>query len=202
MADIDTHSRLIAWLKIALPLMALAILSTLFLVARTIDPEDAIPYAEVDVEERLREPRMTDPTYAAVTEDGAALTLAATEARPDAGANGSGTARMLIGRLETPDGVTSDLTAGSVRLDAPAQTVVLGEGVEVQQSNGWMLTTESLVVRLDRTDIQSESRVEAVGPVGNLSADSLHLSETEGQTGQYLLVFNGAVKLIYQPRIE
>ena len=71
----DSHSRLVGWLKVALPLTALALLSTLFLVARKIDPEAALPYAEVDVAERIREPRMTAPTYAGVTEDGATLTI-------------------------------------------------------------------------------------------------------------------------------
>ncbi|MGB3251218.1 MAG: hypothetical protein WBB13_18855, partial [Tabrizicola sp.] len=74
MARVDRHTRLVGWLKVALPLTALAILSTLFLVARRIDPEAALPYAEVDVEDLAREPRMTAPTYAGTTEDGAALT--------------------------------------------------------------------------------------------------------------------------------
>ncbi|MGB4909398.1 MAG: hypothetical protein WBP15_12770, partial [Tabrizicola sp.] len=84
MARVDRHTRLVGWLKVALPLTALAILSTLFLVARRIDPEAALPYAEVDVEDLAREPRMTAPTYAGTTEDGAALTLSADEARPEA----------------------------------------------------------------------------------------------------------------------
>ena len=46
---------------------ALALLATLFLLADRIDPDDALPYAEVDVEDRAREPRMTAPTYAGIT---------------------------------------------------------------------------------------------------------------------------------------
>ena len=38
MARADRHTRVVGWLKVALPLAALAILSTLFLVARRIDP--------------------------------------------------------------------------------------------------------------------------------------------------------------------
>ena len=81
MARRDRHSRVVGWLKVALPLAALAILSTLFLLSDRIDPEDALPYAEVDVEDLAREPRMTAPTYAGMTTDGAALTLTATEAQ-------------------------------------------------------------------------------------------------------------------------
>jgi lipopolysaccharide export system protein LptC len=81
----NLHSRVVAWLKIILPLTALGILSTLFLFSRTIDPSDAIPYATVDVEERAREPRVTAPAYAGVTSDGARLSMTAAEARPGAG---------------------------------------------------------------------------------------------------------------------
>ena len=73
----DTHSRLVGWLKLALPLAALVILSTLFLIADRIDPEAAIPYANVDVEDLARDPRMTTPSYAGLTSDGSALTLTA-----------------------------------------------------------------------------------------------------------------------------
>ena len=61
-AALDGWSRLVAALKVLLPLAALAILSTLFLVSNRINPEDALPYADVDVEARLREPRITAPT--------------------------------------------------------------------------------------------------------------------------------------------
>ena len=61
MERIDRHTRVVGWLKLALPLAALVILSTLFLVADRIDPEDALPYAKVDVEGLARAPRMTAP---------------------------------------------------------------------------------------------------------------------------------------------
>ena len=76
------HSALVGWLKIVLPLTALGLLSTLFLVSRTIDPSDAIPFATVDIEDRIRQPRLTLPTWAGVTDDGSAMTVTATEARP------------------------------------------------------------------------------------------------------------------------
>lgn len=197
MADLDPHSRLIAWLKIVLPLMALAILSTLFLVARKIDPESALPYAEVDVEERLREPRMTEPAYAGVTKDGAALTLTAAEARPDP--SGSGRATGLVGSLETPDGARSDLTAGMARVDGISRQIELGSGVTITQSSGWQITTDELTARMDRTEITATTPVSAIGPAGSLTADGMTISEDAATPGRYVLVFNGAVKLIYRP---
>ncbi|MBL9052753.1 MAG: hypothetical protein JNN02_03385, partial [Tabrizicola sp.] len=49
MAGTDAHTRVVTWLKVLLPLAALAILSTLFLLADQINPDDALPFAEVDV---------------------------------------------------------------------------------------------------------------------------------------------------------
>lgn len=199
MADPDAHSRLITWLKIALPLAGLAILSTLFLVARTVNPDDAIPYADVDISDRLREPRMTEPTYAGVTDDGAALTLTSAEARPDAADSSSGTAQRLVGSLETPDGARSEIQAGAVRVDGTARTVFLSAGVTLTQSNGWQMTTEEMTALMDRTDISTTTPVAAQGPAGTLTANAMSLTEDADQPGRYLVVFNGAVKLIYRP---
>ncbi|MFN3845334.1 MAG: LPS export ABC transporter periplasmic protein LptC [Paracoccaceae bacterium] len=199
MIDADLHSRLIGWLKIALPLLALAILSTLFLIARTVDPDDAIPYAEVDVAERLREPRMTAPTYAGLTNDGAALTISAGEVRP-VSADGSGaTASVLSGTLETPDGGRTDLTAAAGKIDTEMRQILLSGGVTVTSSTGWRMESEALTAAMDVTDISSPTFVTATGPGGTVTADRMRLTEDAAQPGRYLLVFNGAVKLIYQP---
>ena len=100
----NLHSTVVAWLKVALPLLVLAILSTLFLVSRTIDPSDAIPFAEVDIQDRVREPRLTNPTWAGVTDDGAALTIAASEARPEQKDGTGASAAAIVADLQAPDG--------------------------------------------------------------------------------------------------
>lgn len=82
MSRADKYSRLVLWLKVALPLAALAILSTLFLVAETLDPDAAIPYAEVDVEKILQDQGITRPTFGGVTNDGVAISIAAEAVRP------------------------------------------------------------------------------------------------------------------------
>ena len=55
MAAPNTYSTVVSWAKIILPLVALGLLSTLFLFSRTPDPNRAIPFAAVDVEELARE---------------------------------------------------------------------------------------------------------------------------------------------------
>ncbi|HEX9857610.1 MAG TPA: LPS export ABC transporter periplasmic protein LptC [Paracoccaceae bacterium] len=195
----NLHSRLVAWLKIALPLGALALLSTLFLVSRTIDPSDAIPYADVDVEDRIRQPRMTAPTYAGVTSDGAALTVTADEARPDAGDGNGSTATALHARLATPDGARTDFVAQSGRLNTATRLLTLDGGVEITTSSGYSITTEALTATLDRTEVTSAGAIAAVGPPGQITAATLRITQDDATPGSYVLVFKDRVKLIYRP---
>lgn len=197
MAD-NLHSTVVAWLKVILPLAALGILSTLFLVARTIDPEDALPFAEVDIEDRLREPRLTMPTWAGVTEDGAALSVTADEARPGAGPDSPAQAQRIAAQLDMPDGGTAQVRAASGSLDTEAGLLSLAGNVVVSTSDGYRIETEAMTARLDRTRLESAAAVTAEGPLGRLAAGSMEMTRAEGEPG-YLLRFAGGVKLVYQP---
>lgn len=198
MARVDRHTRVVAWLKVALPLTALAILSTLFLVARRIDPDAALPYAEVNVEDLAREPRMTAPTYAGTTEDGAALTLSADEARPAAEGAPARAASLRLD-LATPDGGRTELVAAEAQMDDTARQVVLSGGVTVTTSTGYRLETPEVVAKLDRTGLESRGEVTAAGPAGEIRADGMVLSQDNRTPGGYVLVFKGGVRLVYQP---
>lgn len=197
MAAHDRHTRIVGWLKVALPLLALVILSTLFLVSRTIDPSDAVSKSDLDVEDRVREPRMTAPTYAGMTADGAALTLTAEEARPRA-SNG-GTAKTLHADLATPDGARTAFAAATADLDEQSGRLNLGGGVEIETSTGYRVETDQLWLALDRTGAESAGQVTASGPAGRITAGSMTIREAPGTTGSYVLVFKDHVSLVYEP---
>lgn len=198
MAADNLHSRLVGLLKVVLPLAALAMLSTLFLVSQGVDPQDAIPYAEVDVEDRLRAPRVTDAAYAGMTEDGAALTVQAADARPGvAGTENGGQATQVTGRIETPDGGVTDLVAGAARMDGAAGKVVLSGGVVLTSSTGYIVDMAGVSMATDRTALDSDGAVTATGPLGTLHAGSLHVGPSG--TG-YVVVFKDGVKLVYDPQ--
>lgn len=193
------HSTAVAWLKVALPLLALAILSTLFLVSRTIDPSDAIPFAEVDIEDRLREPRLTSPTWAGVTDDGAALTIAADQARPEQKDGSVASADAIVADLETPDGATARLVAAKGQFDTQANAFTAMGGVVITTSTGYELATEAMTAKLDRTSLTSDTTVTGHSPVGELTAGAMEITETSEGSGSYVLVLKNGVKLLYQP---
>ncbi len=194
----NLHTRLVVWAKVVLPLLALVLLATLFLFSRQIDPTDAIPYAEVDVEERAREPRLTQPTYAGVTSDGSALSVAAAEARPN-DATGVSTANTIIGKLETPDGAQIDMIAATGVLDTEAGLMTLDGGVTLTTTTGYEIQTQSLVTRLDQTGLSSPGAVTAIGPMGQIDAGEMILTQDPKQPDAYLMVFKRHVRLLYTP---
>lgn len=194
----DRHTRVVGWLKVALPLMALAMLSTLFLVADRIDPQDALPYAEVDVEDLAREPRMTAPSYAGTTSDGASLTLTAEEVRPGSD-NAATTAQGMRLELVTADGATTRLEATEGRLDTPGQQVLLSGGVTVTTDSGYRLETATMTARLDRSGLEAPGEVRATGPAGTITSGGMQLGQDNRTPGAYLLVFNQGVRLVYLP---
>jgi lipopolysaccharide export system protein LptC len=196
LASDNLHSRVVAILKLVLPLLALAILSSLFLFSRPIDPEDAIPYADVEIAERLAQPRMTGAGFSTVTSDGATLTLSAERATPQ---TGGAEVAGLTGTLAGADGSVTEISAKSGQLDRAAATMVLGDGVRVTTSTGYALQTESLTMGTDRSYLQSGGPVTATAPMGDLTAGAMRLDRTSADA-PYLLVFNKHVRLIYQPQ--
>ncbi len=197
--DTGRHTRIVRWLKVALPLAALALLSTLFLVSNRIGGDIDLPYSEVEIADRLREPRMTRPSYSGVTSDGASLTLSADEARTADGAGGEASALRVQGALRSASGSLVTLQSDQVVIDTGARLATLTGGVEVTTSEGLRMVTEGLTAALDVSHLQSTAPVMAEGPPGRISADSMDLvADTAGGSG-HVLRFKGNVKLVYQP---
>lgn len=195
----DNHySTLVRWLKVGLPLAALMILSTLFLLARTIDPAQSIPYAEVSATDLAREQRIGQPRYATVTRDGTAVSLSADMARPKIGTPSILNASDLRAQFDTSDGewLTVDALDGVV--DGQRQTMELGGGVVLNTSLGYRIETDRLAANLIDLQIETDQSIRAVGPLGELEAGKLLVSQNK-ETGHYLVAFKGGVRLIYRP---
>lgn len=195
----NAHSRLVGTLKLALPLAALVLLSTLFLLSRRHDPEAALPYARVDVGELLREPRLTAPTYSGVTREGDEVVFSAETAYPGAPAEGSGARAIApLLRLIAPGGGETRAEAEEARIDPAAQLLVLAGDVRVQTAQGYRLQSAEVRASLDRSRLESPGAVTAEGPQGTIAAGSFTLTRG-AEPGQEVLVFNGGVKLLYRP---
>lgn len=193
----DTYSRIVGLAKIALPLIALGILSTVFLVSRTVDPEATLPFSEAELEEMLREERIGNPAYAGLTDDGSAVAVGAAVAGPDPENPGLAQAREMQARIDTVDGGWVDIEAESGQVDESAGLARLAGGVRMVSSTGYDVETAALTTYLRETRLESDGPVVAVGPPGTVEAGKVVLQQSDD--GRYLLEFTDGVRLVYTP---
>jgi lipopolysaccharide export system protein LptC len=196
MAAHNRYSRLVSGLKVSLPLLALSILSTLFLLSDQPDPERAIPYADVDVAQLARELRLTQPRFAGVMPDGREITLVARTAAPDFDATNAVTTDAVEGRLALGEDDYLFLDAASGRIDIDSRVADLSGGVLAETTQGYRMRSERMHLRLVELGVSVPSEVRVEGPGLTLTAGAMDLS---GPSGEAVLSFTGGVRLLYEP---
>ena len=193
----NTYSKVVAWTKVILPLVALGLLSTLFLFSHTPDPNRAIPFAAVDVEELAREQRLGNPRFAGTLSDGREVILTASRAVPSPDDPNVLTADGIEARLDLSDDAILIVVAGNAVLDTRAQNADLGQEVQVTTSSGYQMVTDRLIVRMASSSADAPGEVLVTGPGIDLTAGSMQMTSVDGND---VVLFNGGVRVLYQPR--
>ncbi|MTH63030.1 LPS export ABC transporter periplasmic protein LptC [Paracoccus shanxieyensis] len=189
------RSRIVAWLRVILPLAALALLSVLFLLGRKPTPDATIPYANVDPQDLAERQAVTNPTYTGVTSNGSQLTIAGTEAVP--GKSGEGSVTDVRLTLRAPDGRAADVTAGTAQLQDGQ--VTLGEGVRMTTADGWIVTAPEFHAAVSEGTLSADREVNVRAPFGDLTAGQMELRPTAPENPDHVLDLKGGVRLIYRP---
>ncbi|WP_187428414.1 hypothetical protein [Roseobacter fucihabitans] len=195
----DRYSRMVAWLKVALPLAALGLLSTLFLLSRVIDPTQAIPFADTEVQDRLLNQRVSGPYYSGTTADGDQIAFVADSVVTPNGFAGASDADNVFVKIDLIGGGTVNVTSQAASIDVANDISDLIGNVVLKSSTGYIVTSELITARVSTLDIRSPGPVFADTPVGELVAGAMHLS-TPVPSAPAQLVFTNGVKLIYLPK--
>ena len=199
MRDARLHSRLVAGLKIGLPLLALFMLSTMFLLSRDRTPEPNLPFRSLLQEGDPAEEQIGRPHFSGITTQGDMLTLTARRAHPD-GAHRI-VAEDLNARLRLNGGGEIVMQSPNATLHSDQGEAQLAGGVRIQSAMGYIIETEGLTAQLNQTQAQSHGPVTATGPVGTLKAGLMQILPAKESTDVQIL-FTQGVNLIYLPQIE
>ena len=196
-APFRRRTRLIAWAKVLLPLAALALMSTLFLMARGPGAPAALPFARLS--EIAAQPRLDAPRLAGVTADGTRVVLSADRLSPVAGRPDALVAERPRLEADAPDGRRATLAAPRGEVDGRARTLRLTGGVDLRASGGIEARAATALADLDTGLLTAAGGVEARAPFGSIASEGLTaLAPAEGKTGGRV-VFNGGVRLLYVP---
>lgn len=193
-----TYSRMIAWLKVLLPLVALVILSTLFLFARPSNPIAVLPFAEVELEEKLRSQGITEPYFSGQTEGGDLIAMKATSARPDPEALNIVNSVDVDVEITFDEGGAARFKSDAAQVNTDRQTAQLVGDVHITSTAGFELQTQELLLNLVEGRARSDQIVYGSGPFGQFQAGSmLYSGDNSAQNAQFH--FDNGVKLIYTP---
>lgn len=192
-----TYSRVVAFLKVVLPLTALALLSTLFLISNRIsDSTGSIPFAKVDLEQRAREQQITAPFFSGRTKTGHLVAFTAEFARPDPENPARSFAGNMDGRIDLASGSRLTFSADTAAVNSTDHKAVLDGDVILTSSNGYTVRSQKLISEMRDLNIVSEDQITGEGPAGTFVAGRMDI-KTDEKTGKTTLFFTNGVKLIY-----
>ena len=197
MARTNFYSKVVVWVKITLPLIAIALLSSIFLLSGAPNPDAALPYAEIDLNQVAREQRVSQPRFAGVLGEGQEIVLIADAVSADGSQIDQIHAQNISGRIELGAMDFLTLEAASADIDMAHQIARLHDSVTVQNSLGYQATSEQMLLDLDVFGIRAPTPVHITGPGLDLRSDTMDMSGEEGQT---IVHFNGSVRMLYQPQ--
>ena len=185
--------------KAALPLAALAVLSTLFLFSRSIEMSGSRLLDDDERASLIGQDMIGEPQLSMVLADGAALTVEAMRARSTDPGRQVIDLEEVNARLRTVDGMLVTLAGKEATLDFDGSDFTLAGTAEIGTGAGHLLAGERFTGRLDRLELRSSEPVTMTGPEGRLEAGAMSLTLSEVVSGDEVLVFSGGVKLIYAP---
>jgi lipopolysaccharide export system protein LptC len=194
----DRYSRAVALLKVAFPLAALALLSTLFLLARAMNTETAIPFADKEVQDRLRDQQITGPFFSGTTQDGDQMSFSADRLITLRDSVGTNRAEGVMAQMETALGATFQLEADVVELDIAGNAAEMTGDVSVLSSTGYLVNTARLTALISTLDVTAPEQIEATGPLGTFTAGTMRIFSPNDAQGTQML-FSDGVKLVYTP---
>ncbi len=196
---IDTHSRIVAWAKIILPIIALGLLSTLFLLSRSVDPISTIPFSEADIEERTRNQQISSPEVFAVTSRGDLVSLNAEFARQSTDDSNVTVAQGVATSIKLVSGSKIKMSAGEAAYDAENNMIALSNNVYAKTTHGYEFEANAIQVNMLELLVASDGPIKGKGPASTLEAGKMAVEVPIGEKDAHLLFSNG-VKLIYTPQ--
>ena len=189
----NTYSGVVAWLKVILPLIALGLLSTLFLFSRARTPPTSLSFLDLALQERIKEQQITSPYFVGTTENGLSLTLSADSARPDSGDLTRLSADNVTLQIKSKEQTLVVMSSQSGVLDTGSHQAELTGGVSMQSLSGYKIETDSLSSALNSLRVETDGEVRGAGPVGSFQAGKMILTSGREDKTLHLLFTNGVI---------
>lgn len=190
------YTRVVRGLKVMLPLVALVLLSTMFLISRKVDPTAAIALSDQAFRDRISGSQLSDPQYDGNTNTGKSMTVTAQSARPDPDVDGKTYGQVVNAVINLDSGEVMTITADTGIVDEEQDLAVFSGNVHLITTDGYDFKTSQLTSLLSKVEGESAGQVTGFGPPGTLEAGKMFVKTNE-TTGKVELLFTQGVHLVY-----
>lgn len=205
-----TYSRFVRWLKLGLPLIALAILSAVFLLPKDRGFDSGLIYSTADLIALGEGMTVDNPRFTGATQAGEPFVVAADNAVPD----GPDPTQIVLARprasLDQADR-SIVLTAREGELRPKAHLLELSGDVRLDTTDGWQVRANWVEADVKRGIVRAPGKVRAEGPQGAIEAGSFRAERggadaegapaaNQGLSSEARFWFENGVKVTYAPR--
>lgn len=198
MAGPGLYSRVVAILKVGLPLVAVAMLAGLFLGSERPRSGGELVFSPADLAALGQGMRVSKPVFSGVTEAGDRFRFTAETVVPDAAPPSRAAIETLAGRIDFTGGRGVDLAAAAGDLDLKAQELKLKGAVRLDSDDGYAFAADAVAVDLRAGGLVAAGAVAGDGPMGRIVAQRLTVSPPDA-AGARRFLFEDAVRLVYDP---
>lgn len=199
----DRYSTAVRLLRIALPLVALALVASIFVLSNSSALRKGLPVSTPQMAELALGQKIINPRFSGVTEGGDAYLLVADTAVPD----GPDPTFVDLERPHTTIDFDNENKYWSKSqtgtIDLTENVVTMTETVEMHLSNGWNAYSEHMILYYQSGNAHSPGPIYADGPFGTVEAQEMVLTQNldDGpDRRKRLLQFKNKVKVIYLPQ--
>lgn len=193
------YSRIVAILKIGLPLVALGLLAGLFLISTEDELEGGLVFSEGDLEALGSGMQITSPSFSGASREDDRFRFTADLVVPDSAPPTRASITALAGQIEFADGPTVEVTAPTAELDLESNVLELMGHVTVDSAEGYHFVAERMSVDLRQGILEAQGGVDGDGPMGRITAETMRVEPADGSGDDRLFSFGDDVRLVYDP---
>ena len=157
----------------------------------------SLPYAELNVEDIIREQRITKPYFTGISESGIEFALSAAYATPNASQPSILDVSELRVEFKTPQGNTAEITAGLGVMNAGTKSAKISQGVRLASKLNFWITTETLDIDFNDSYASTNGPFKGVFSLGTIESGNMVLKMI---AGDQQILFTNRVRMLYNPK--
>lgn len=198
-SDPGLHSRIVGILKVGLPLVAIGMLASIFLVQTDDRLGGDLVFSQGDIDALGKGLRITNPTFTGTTAGQDRFRFTAALVEPDAAPPERARITTLAGEVALHEGPVVALEADTGDLHIPTERLDVAGNVRLSTSEGYRMVSDQATLDLKAGSIVAGNAVQTTGPLGRIDSGSLIVQPAAASGEARRFSFGNGVRLVYDP---